>query len=106
MLKYFSRTEPRPVRGFKVCLNSHRSKRIGIAATSLEAFRNKVEKRFGLKEFNLFLPDGSLIEPTDEDYFTTVPEQSLIIVAESGEEIKTGEGEKKYFPFVVQFVKF
>lgn len=91
MLKFFSKSEPPPVtRGFKVSLNSDRSKKVGVAATSLEAFRKKVEKRFGINNFNLFLSDGSLIDPTDEDYFMTVPVQSLIIVAEIGDEIKTG----------------
>lgn len=93
MLNFFSRTQSsveRPVRGFKVSLNSDRTKKYGLAAGSLEAFRLKVLQKFGLKNFNLFLTDGSLIDPTDEEYFMTVPAQSVIIVAENGDDIKTG----------------
>lgn len=100
MLKFFSKAESitqRPVRGFKVSLNSDRSKKYGVAASSLEAFRKKIETKFGLKSFDLFLTDGSLIDPTDEDYFSTVPVQSLIIVAEDGEDIKTGKLENFFF---------
>lgn len=79
------------IKGLKVSLNSDRSKKFGIAASSLAALRKKVETKFNFKNFNLYLHDGSLIAPDDEEYFQTIPPQSMIIVGQNEEEIKTGQ---------------
>lgn len=92
MFNFFTKTAtacPVITKGYKVTRNSERSKKYGIAASSLEMLRTKIVKKFNLKLFNLFLSDGSLIE--DEDYFQSIPAQTLIIVAEDGEDVKTGE---------------
>lgn len=89
MFNFLSRSSAsNPIKGFKVARTSNRDKKHGIAANSLEALRNKVTAKFNLEKFNLFL-DGSLID--NEEYFLTIPAQSLIILAEDGEEVKTGE---------------
>ena len=77
-----------PIKGFKVALNSDRIKKYGIAANSLEMLKKKVAEKFNSKSFKLFL-DGSLLD--NEEYFLSIPAQSLIIVAEDGQEVKTGE---------------
>lgn len=76
------------MKGFKVSTNEDRSKKYGIAANSLQMLRDKISAKLNLKLFNLFLSDGILID--DEDYFQSIAAQSLIIVAENDEEIKTG----------------
>lgn len=83
-----SKTET-PIKGFKVTRNKDRTKKYGIASNSLEMLKKKVTAKFDLKRFILFLADGSQID--DEDYFQSIPAQTLIIVAEDGEEVKTGE---------------
>lgn len=82
------------MKAFKVTANKDRSKKFGIAANSIEALNEKVKKKFGIESFELFLSDGSLID--DEDYFLSLPAQSLIVVAEKGEEVKTGELESEF----------
>lgn len=76
------------IKGYKVSRNSERSKKFGIAAGSLEMLKTKVGTKLKMKKFNLFLSDG--LEIDDEDYFQSLPAQSVIIVAEDGEEVKTG----------------
>lgn len=85
----FLKSNPAPMKGFKVTLNSDRSKKFGIASNSLENLKTKIKEKFAIKEFDLFLHDGSLID--DKEYFLSLAPQSLIIVAVKGEEIKTGE---------------
>lgn len=77
------------LKGYKVSLNKDRAKKYGIAASNLEILKSKIASKFYIKHFNLFLSDGLLIE--DADYFLSLPAQTLIIVAEIGEEVKTGE---------------
>lgn len=77
------------MKGFKVTSNKDRTRKFGIAVNSLESLRAKVESKFKAKTFNLFLSDGSLID--NEDYFGSLPAQSLIIVVEEGEEVRTGK---------------
>jgi DNA fragmentation factor, 40 kD, beta subunit len=89
MFNFFASTgKPGPVKGFKVSLNSDRSKKYGIAANSFGAMKQKISAKFNLEVFDLFSSDGSLID--DEDYFLSLPAQSLLIVAEEGEDVKTG----------------
>lgn len=91
MFNFFASTsDKRPVKGFKVSLNSDRLKKYGIAADTIEKMKQKITAKFGLKEFQLFSADGSLID--DEDYFFSLPSQSVLIVAKEGEDVKTGEG--------------
>jgi CIDE-N domain len=85
----FLKTNKPALKGFKVALNSDRSKKYGIAVSSLEMLQDKIRIKFKLKEFDLFLHDGSLID--DNEYFLSIPPQSLIVVALKGEEIKTGK---------------
>lgn len=90
MFNFFpSTSKNEPVRGFKVSLNSDRTKKYGIAANSLEAIQEKISAKFDLKIFDLYSSDGSLID--DEEYFLSLPAQSMIIVAKEGEDVKTGK---------------
>lgn len=79
------------MKGYKVSTNEDRSKKYGIAANSLQMLREKISSKLNVKDPFLFLSDGILID--DEDYFQSIAAQSLIIVAENDEEIKTGEYE-------------
>lgn len=88
-----------PMKGYKVSLNSDRSRKYGVAANSLIMLRTKIAQKFNLKDFNLFLSDGSAID-TDEDFFLSIPQQSLIIVAHEGEDVKTG---KRYVICLIYF---
>lgn len=89
MFSFFTKSSTNnPIKGFKVALNRDRSKKYGIAANSLEMLRNKIIAKFNLKSFiNLYI-DGSLLD--NEEYFLTVPAQSLVIIGLEGEEVKTG----------------
>lgn len=89
MFSFFKKSPDKAlIKGFKVSLSTDRSKKHGIAANSIKTLRDKIEKKFKISHFNLFLSDGSLLD--DEEYFHTLLSQSDIIVAPEGEEIKTG----------------
>lgn len=80
------------LKGFKVSANKDRSKKFGIAASSFEIFHSKIKSKFNLDSFNLFLSDESGLSLLDnEEFFTSLPDQSTIIVAEEGEDVKTGK---------------
>lgn len=102
--KATSSTSLASMKGYKVSLNSNRSKRYGIAANSLEMLKQKIISKLSLESFKLFLSDGSLID--DEDYFQSIAAQSLIIIAENDEEVKTGESTFDSRNFLFQFCSF
>lgn len=78
------------IKGFKVCRNSDRSKKYGLASDSLKVLIQKIEEKLKIKDFQLFY-DGALI---NEEFFKTIPNQSTVIVVEDGETYKTGKSTK------------
>lgn len=91
MLSFFTKSKTNnPLKGYKVTLNNDRTKKFGIAANSLEMLRRKISEKFALKsKFNLVLSDGFIL--SSEEYFQTIPAQTVVIVAVDGEEVKTGK---------------
>uniref|UniRef100_A0A336MRH6 CSON000246 protein n=1 Tax=Culicoides sonorensis TaxID=179676 RepID=A0A336MRH6_CULSO len=82
LLKKFQK----PLVGYKVT-NQERSRKIGIAANSLEMLKAKAEAKFDLKNTAIYLAsDGTEV---DEDYFNTLPEQTVFIVAPKDAKIQT-----------------
>ncbi|XP_070492833.1 uncharacterized protein Drep4 [Chironomus tepperi] len=73
------------IKGFKVCKNTDRSKKYGIASDTLKVLYEKIEVKLKIKDFQLFYGDALL----NEEYFKTVPNQSTIIIVENGETYKT-----------------
>jgi hypothetical protein len=84
----FLKAKPVALKGLKVVLNSDRQRKYGMASNSLESLKTKISEKFKNEKFDLYLNDGSLIE--DEDYFQSIPAQSVIVVAEEGEVVKSG----------------
>lgn len=78
------------LKGYKVVKNSDRSKKYGIAANSLENLVEKVRIKLNIHvgKCNLFLPDCSVVDT--EDYFQSLPAQTLFVIATENEEIKSG----------------
>ena len=87
MFQFFNKTPTPQNKGFKVVINNDRLKKYGIASPNLKIMRKKIKEKFKKLDFDLFLNDGSQIE--DEEFFSTIQAQSLIIVAEKGEEVKS-----------------
>lgn len=85
MFNFFKKPE---LKGFKVCNNRERNKKHGIAAGSLEKLREKIADKFKMENFDLYF-NGTLIN--ENDYFTSIPNQSVIILVEDGDELKTGK---------------
>lgn len=83
----FFLTKPE-LKGFKVCNNREKNIRYGIAADSLNKLREKIAGKFKIENFDLYL-NGTLI--TDVDFFSSIPNQSVITVVEEGDELKTGK---------------
>lgn len=96
--KLIKKTQTPENKGFKVVLNNERLKKYGVAASNLAMMREKIKSKFKLNDFELFLNDGSLIEDEDEEFFSTIQPQSLIIVAKKGEEVKSGD---EYFKQII-----
>lgn len=83
MFNFFNKST---IKGFKVCRNSERSKKYGLASDSLKVLNQKIEEKLKVKNFQLFY-DNALI---NEEFFKTIPNQSTIIIVEDGETYKTG----------------
>lgn len=79
------------LKGYKVVKNCDRSRKYGIAANSLESLLKKAQDKLNIEigNCNLFLPDGSVVDT--EDYFQSLPAQTLFIIAIANEEIKSGD---------------
>lgn len=78
----------RELKGFKVCKNEEKQKKYGIAAESLKKLREKITDKFKIEKFDLFFKK-SLIN--SEEYFSSIPNQSVIVVVNEGDELKTGK---------------
>lgn len=85
MFNFFNKTDIKPL---KVCRNQDRSKKYGIGAGSLRYLVKKIEEKFKIKNFELFYNDCLLF---DENFFKTVPNQSLVVIVEQGDTYKTGK---------------
>lgn len=78
------------MKGYKVT-NAARSKICGIAASNLKELKAKAVLKFQVSEtenYNLILLDGTVID--NEEYFQTLPAQSLLVLAGEHEEVITG----------------
>ncbi|KAG5683727.1 hypothetical protein PVAND_012992 [Polypedilum vanderplanki] len=73
------------LKGFKVCSNTERNKKYGIAADSLKSLTQKIKDKFNIDNFDLFF-DGMLIS---DEFFKTLPNNSQIVIVKNGEEYKT-----------------
>ncbi|KAL7027425.1 hypothetical protein ACKWTF_005434 [Chironomus riparius] len=73
------------IKGFKVCKNSDRSKKYGIASDSLKGLNEKIGEKFKIKDFQLFYDDALI----NEEFYKTIPNQSTLIIVEDGETYKT-----------------
>lgn len=82
------------LKGFKVCKNEEQDKKYGIAADSLEKLKEKVKEKFKVEKFDFYF-NGSLI--IDDDYFNSLPNQSLIIIVNEGDVLKTGKYKRNKF---------
>ena len=76
------------LKGFKVCNNKQKDKKLGVAAVSLEKLKEKIEEKFKIENFDLYF-NGVLIN--DNNYFESIPNQSFITILEDGDVLKTGE---------------
>ena len=76
------------LKGFKVCKSEERTRKFGIAASSLKDLREKIKIKLKIENFDLYF-DKSLI--SDEDYFKFIPNQSIIVAVSEGDILKTGE---------------
>lgn len=85
MLNFFKKSSE--LKGFKVCLNGEKNKKYGIASDSFNKLKEKIEGKFKIENFELYF-NGSLI---DDDYYNSIPNQSVIVVVEEGDELKTGK---------------
>ncbi|XP_063700757.1 DNA fragmentation factor subunit beta [Culicoides brevitarsis] len=76
----------KPLQGYKVT-NQDRSRKVGIAANSLDMLRSKAEAKFNLTNTAIYLAaDGTEV---DADYFQTLPEQTVFICAPKDTKIET-----------------
>jgi len=64
-------------RPFKVLIPEQK-KQFGVVARNLRLLRDDIQKRYGFKNFKICLPDGTTID--DEEYFTFLEPQTLLIV--------------------------
>lgn len=79
------------LKGYKAVKNSDRSRKYGIAANSLETLLKKAQVKLNIQfgKCYLFLPDGSVVD--NEEYFQSLPAQTLFVIANENEEIKSGK---------------
>ncbi|KAJ8949085.1 hypothetical protein NQ318_016989 [Aromia moschata] len=77
-------------RGFKVT-DAERKTRVGIAVKNFEELKKKTIDKFKLKfspgQIDFQMPDGTLI--LNEEYFQTLPPQTLLIWVRKGEKAET-----------------
>ncbi|XP_017858413.1 PREDICTED: DNA fragmentation factor subunit beta [Drosophila arizonae] len=77
--KHKSLKAPAKMLGYKITDNE-RSRKFGIGANSLEMLLQKAQLKFPLQELHIYLAiDG--FEVSDEEYFNSLPAQTLFIVA-------------------------
>lgn len=84
MFNFFKKNE---LKGFKVCKNCEKNRRYGIAAETLEKLKEKIREKFKIEKFNLFFEKSLIL---DEEFFQSIPNHSLIVVVDDGDELKTG----------------
>lgn len=85
MFNFFKKSPE--LKGFKVCRNREKSRKYGIAAETLEKLKEKIREKLKVDKFDLYF-EKSLIQ--DEEFFQSIPNQSLIVVVDDGDEFKTG----------------
>lgn len=77
-------------KGFKVT-DAERKTRVGIAVKNFEELKKKTIDKFKLKfspgQLDFQTPDGVIIE--NDEYFQTLPPQTLLIWVKKGEKAKT-----------------
>lgn len=83
-------TEMATTKGFKVT-DSERKTRVGIAVKNFEELKKKTIDKFKLKfspgQIDFQTPDGTIID--SEEYFQTLPSQTLLIWVKKGEKAAT-----------------
>lgn len=72
----FDRVKPM-AKPFKVLIPEQK-KQFGVVARNLRLLRDDIQKRYGLGNFKICLPDGTAID--DEEYFAFLEPQTLLIV--------------------------
>lgn len=85
MFNFFKKQE---LKGFKVCNNKQKNRKLGVAVESLQKLREKIVEKFKVENFDLYF-NG--FEINDDDYFSSIPNQSVITIVEDGDVLKTGE---------------
>ncbi|BET00886.1 DNA fragmentation factor [Nesidiocoris tenuis] len=82
-------TKKPDVKGFKIT-NCSKTKTVGVACTSLDDLLRKACNKFQFSpsDANLYLNDGTLID--SEDYFRTIPAQTVLTLANKDDKITTG----------------
>lgn len=86
MFNFFKKQE---LKGFKVCNNKQKNRKLGVAVESLQKLREKIVEKFNVENFDLYFNGIALIN--DDDYFSSIPNQSVITIVEDGDVLKTGE---------------
>ncbi|XP_068150706.1 DNA fragmentation factor subunit beta [Drosophila tropicalis] len=74
-----SLTAAAPMRGYKITDNN-RTRKFGIGANSLEMLLSKANSKFPLQDIHIYLASDGF-EVSDDDYFYSLPAQTLFIVA-------------------------
>lgn len=68
------------MKGFRITMDTNLRKRKGVACQSLLELRSKISIKFSLDEnFNIFTEDFTEID--DEEYFSSIPQNSLLIIS-------------------------
>ena len=68
------------MKGFRITLDTDLGKRKGVACQSLLELKSKISSKFSLNEgFKIFTEDFTEID--DEEYFLSIPQNSLLIVS-------------------------
>lgn len=84
MFNFFKKTE---LKGIKVCKNREKNRKYGMAAETLEKLREKIKAKLKIEKFDLFFEKSLIL---DEEFFQSIPNHSLIVVVDEGDELKTG----------------
>ncbi|ETN62080.1 caspase-activated nuclease [Anopheles darlingi] len=76
-----------PMQGYKIT-DVERSRKFGVAANSFRMLREKASEKFKIADCRVYLAqDGT--EVTDEEYFQTLPPQTLLVIADKDAIIQT-----------------
>jgi hypothetical protein len=86
MFNFFKKSNE--LKGFKVCKNREKNRKYGIASGTLENLKEKIKEKFKVEKFDLYFEKSLIL---DEEFFQSIPNHSLIIVVDEGDELKTGE---------------